>query len=267
MAITQRARLAEFSRDLEQLTIPEHLLALKLPKKHEPKGDDHMEALANARYKYAIENGLDSSVSEDEYLRQQEVYSELQEIARVEKNAQNVLDNLVQKPEMMVVDKVNKLRHRVQQSRKVTTFVRTIEQGLGQLLKMNPLERRSAQDSLAQSTLLEEMKELYALDEKLIEVYPEPITQQMKLEGAKAAHRFIDRGEDWTHETGLVKVLEKSDMASYRREAAHEGRMEYDNRTREAYTALAKTNGNKTAAAQLLGISRAKIRRLTGEQM
>jgi hypothetical protein len=122
--------------------------------------------------------------------------------------------------------------------------------------------------------IVEKFNEIDALDKKALEAYPDPTRRAAALAGAKAFH--MNSNSEYQALNGDpfgsdVRRLPPAFVAQKKAENrvlnSRANEATFRDRSEEVYAALREANGNKSAAARALGVSRGKVRRLTGEQM
>jgi hypothetical protein len=250
--------------------IPEHLLTLELPEeisKNDPEIQRANEQgpgpwgyeLETARHKYALTKGLHKKVTRHQYYIACYDYRKEQERKEeAERQEQRLTANL-STPAMLLVGKQRQFLSELKANQEVSDIVAGQIRLQLRILRLSPENRREFWSALAQSGVVEKFNEIDALDRKVLEAHPEPTDRTAILAGATAFHRNLGNT--------MPAAFQAQERAAARARNADTNNTDFVARTEKVYAALKEANGNKSEAARRLGVSRAKMRRLTGEQM
>jgi transcriptional regulator with GAF, ATPase, and Fis domain len=170
-----------------------------------------------------------------------------------------VIDGALSTPEMLLVGKQRQFLSELKANQEVSDIVAGQIRLQLRILRLSPENRREFWNALAQSGVVEKFNEIDALDQKVLEAHPDATSRTAALAGATAFHRNLGNT--------MPAAFQAQERAAARARNADTNNTELIERTEKVYAALKEANGNKSGAARLLGVSRAKLRRLTGEQM
>jgi hypothetical protein len=161
-------------------------------------------------------------------------------------------------PEMQLAAAQAEMTDRLKGIQRRAAFTNHATQAARLWLDFTPEERKKLRESL--SGVLECYESFKELDQAVLN-NPNSIERADALAAAKSTYRKLAAGTD------LYTAFAARDRCLDDRQFARETLKELDITNVAATKALAEHNGNKSAAAKALGISRAKMRRLTGERM
>jgi Bacterial regulatory protein, Fis family len=174
---------------------------------------------------------------------------------------ENTTQTFSSSPEMSVVRMTRQMDAKLKKAQQKQRFLNASFDVLRQFQKFTPEERQELRQGLIDAGLTAWYQESERLDAKLIANHPDPADRAKALAGADAAYlAALHGGNHYSIGQAQRKAWDKSQTNT--RTMADLG-ITPD----VAFKTLAEHNGNKSAAAQSLGISRAKMRRLTGESM
>lgn len=184
------------------------------------------------------------------------------------------IDTVLCSPAMLLVGKQREFISALKESQEVSDIVAGQIRLQLRILRLTPEKRCQFWNALAQSGIVEKFNEIDALDKKVLEAHPDPTRRDAALAGAKAFQLHSDNSCQFTEKDQFgddVRRLPAAFVAQKKAENrvlnSHAKKTAFRDRSEEGYGALREANGNKSAAARALGVSRAKVRRLTGEQM
>jgi len=164
-------------------------------------------------------------------------------------------------PEMALVKTSRQMDARLRKAQQKQNFLSASFNVLRQFQRFTPEERQELRRGLLDAGITAWYQESERLDAELIANYPDPTARAKALAGANAVYLTALNGGNH-HSVGHAQKKAWDSFRANTRTMADLGIT-----AEVASKALADNNGNKSAAAQSLGISRAKMRRLTGERM
>jgi hypothetical protein len=127
--------------------------------------------------------------------------------------------------------------------------------------KFSPAERQELRGVLESNGAVDWYTKGAALDAAVLEAHPDPIERDDALAGAEVIYRRLDSGLD------IDGAFRAKNLYLDNRARSRENMGAVRISVETVQKALAASGGSKSGAARTLGISRAKVRRLTGERM
>jgi hypothetical protein len=164
-------------------------------------------------------------------------------------------------PEMQLVLNQRTTAKKIRKAQQRNEFMNAVLR-VGLLFqRFSPEERQELRGVLESNGAVDWYTKGAALDAAVLEAHPDPIERDDALAGAEVIYRRLDSGLDIDGTFRAKNLYLDNRIRSRENMGAVRISVEI------VQKALAEAGGNKTAAARTLGVSRAKLRRLTGEQM
>jgi hypothetical protein len=187
--------------------------------------------------------------------------SYLEECRKRLERYETTMNQTLNKPAMIQQSLLMNALHKMADEHRFERIVQAHNMLKKRLLGESVEVRRRYWTWLDESGDIQLFKKIDELDESVMTQFPDPAERAKEIAGAKALHRSLSNGDQ------PYIAARAWSSAMLREKFRRKGAAALESVQEDVLKALEAAHGNKTAAARLLGISRARMRRLTGEQM